>query len=263
MLIDKKLRPQSFRNFIGQKKLINIIKIMIKSSIKAMKKMDHVLLYGNSGTGKTTLAGIISHSLEGKLKVIQGSSLDKKIDVFTLFASLEENTILFIDEIHGINKNIEELIYSALEEGVIDVLIGNESEGKIVRINLPKFILIGATTLISKISKPLKARFGLVFKMSAYNDEDIFNIISNSQKILKLDLDQLICKSLVSYTSANPRQSNIILKRIQDYKIANNLKKITLKNIPKILFKMGYYNRGLEEYHLEYLRCIYQNAKST
>ena len=164
--IQPSLRPNDFDSFIGQKKIIDTIKVCIESAKKQNKTLDHIIFYGPPGRGKTTLANIIANFCNRKINYVQGALIEKKSDILSIFTSVQENDIIFIDEIHSMNSNLEELIYSAMEDNVIDIQIGPEGEKRILRMKIKPFTLIAATTDFAKISQPIRDRFGLIFELS-------------------------------------------------------------------------------------------------
>lgn len=250
------IRPSNFENFIGQKKLIQTIQILIASSRKRHHSLDHILFYGPPGMGKTTLANIIANVMESKIKYIQGPLLEKKSDVLAMLANITKNSIIFIDEIHSINKNIEELLYSAMEEFVIDIQIGVDGENKIMRMKLPNFTLIGASTKLAQISTPLQNRFGLIAKMVEYSPTEIMEIIKNSAIKLKMNLDDKIVEYIANFTNKTPRIANNILKRIRDFALVLDVKTIDKKIVDQTLDSIGIYKQGLNETSIEYLQLL-------
>lgn len=250
------IRPNSFENFIGQKKLIETLRILIASSKKRNHSLDHILFYGPPGMGKTTLANIIANVTNSKIKYIQGPLLEKKSDVLAMLANITKNSIIFIDEIHSINKNIEELLYSAMEEFVIDLQIGVDGENKIMRMKLPNFTLIGASTKLAQISTPLQNRFGLIAKMVEYTPIEIMKIIQNSAKKLEININNQVIEYISNFTNKTPRIANNILKRIRDFALVLNVKIIDQKIVDKTLDSIGIYKQGLNETSIEYLRLL-------
>ncbi|EXU60871.1 Holliday junction branch migration DNA helicase RuvB [Mesomycoplasma ovipneumoniae] len=255
------VRPTNFDNFIGQQKLVETLKILISSSQKRKQALDHILFYGPPGTGKTTLANIVANVLESKIKYVQGPLLEKKADVLAVLANISQDTILFIDEIHGINKNIEELLYSAMEEFVIDLQIGVDGEQKIMRMKLPHFTLIAASTKLAQISTPLQNRFGYIAKIVNYTTDEMVQIISNSAAILKLEVNKEIIKYIASFSNNTPRIANNLLKRIRDFALVLNKKKIDREIVNKTFDSIGIYNQGLSQINIEYLNTLFKIFK--
>lgn len=250
------LRPNNFNYFIGQEKIVQTIKIVIESSKKQQKAIDHIIFYGPPGRGKTTLANIIGNYSNRKINFVQGSLLEKKSDILSVFTSIEENDIIFIDEIHSIANNLEELIYSAMEDNVIDIQVGPEGEKRILRMKIKPFTLIGSTTNFSKISKPIRDRFGLIFKLSNYKNEELAKIIIQSSKILKHEIQYEQALKIASFAQETPRIANNLIKRVIDFADYYNDGNITDEIITKTLKSLSIYKYGLLEIHIEYLKIL-------
>lgn len=203
----------TFNDFVGQNKLRDTLKIMINSARVRKTSMDHLLFYGPPGLGKTTLAKIIANELNARIHYSQGSLICKKSDVLSLFSSIGEGDVIFIDEIHSINKSVEELLYSAMEYFVIDVPIGVEGEQKIMRMKLRNFTLIGATTKINQITGPLRDRFGLLGKLNFYNHNEIKQIINNNSTELEIPIEEQAIDMIAEYSKFTPRICIHLLKR--------------------------------------------------
>lgn len=250
------LRPNNFNYFIGQEKIVQTIKVVIDSSQKQQKALDHIIFYGPPGRGKTTLANIIGNYTNRKINFVQGSLIEKKSDIISIFASIEENDIIFIDEIHSIANNLEELIYSAMEDNVIDIQVGPEGEKRILRMKIKPFTLIGSTTNFSKISKPIRDRFGLVFKLSNYTNEELTKIIIQSSNTLnhKIEYDQ--ASKIASFSQETPRIANNLIKRVIDFADYYNNGIITNDIINETLKSLSIYKYGLLEIHIDYLKIL-------
>lgn len=248
----------SFDEFVGQEKLISTIKIIIESAKVQKKQIDHLLFYGPPGLGKTTLAKIISKETKSNIVYVQGPLIEKKGDVLTIFSSINDNDIIFIDEIHGINKNIEELFYSALEEGTIDVALGVDGDKKIMRMKLKKFCLIAATTKINLLSKPLKDRFGYIGKLSDYSDLEIAKIIFNSATKNKIKIKNDAINFIAIHSGQTPRVANTLLKRVNDFAIYYKIDLIDLETVKKAFSYLGIYLYGLYSPQIEYLKTLHK-----
>ena len=253
------LRPLSFDKFIGQERIKQTVKVIVDSSIKRKKEFDHMLFYGLPGLGKTTLADIISSYSKRDIVHVQGPLLEKKADLLTTFASIKKGDILFIDEIHSMSKVIEELLYSAMEDGVIDVLIGPEGDQKIMRMKLPSFSLIGATTKFSRVSKPLRDRFGFIGKLRDYTTKELTLILKNSSKLLKIDIGIKVLYIIASHSNKTPRIANNLLKRCNDFAVVKDVKKINEMIVYETFASIGLYEYGLNDSHINYLLSLYNS----
>lgn len=249
-------RPSSFNDFIGQNKLIVTLKTMIESSKKQNISLDHILFYGPPGTGKTTLANIIAHETNTKIHYLQGALLEKKSDVLSIFSNLNEGDIIFIDEIHSINKNLDELIYNAMEDFKIDIILGTEGNSKSLRMKLKPFTLIGATTKINQISQPLKDRFGLKARINNYSIEDIKKILTNSYQKMHINIEEKAIDLIAKYSRFVPRIANNLLKRVYDFSLVKNENNISFKTTKDAFKQIELYEYGLTSEHLDYLKIL-------
>ncbi|UWD34347.1 Holliday junction branch migration DNA helicase RuvB [Mesomycoplasma molare] len=250
------IRPKNFEEFIGQIEVIKTLKVLINSALKRKKPLDHILFHGPPGLGKTTLTKIVAQEVNSQIKFIQGALLEKKSDILAVFGSIQKNDIVFIDEIHSINKNVEELLYSAMEEYVVDIQIGVDGENKIMRMKLPEFTLIGATTMFNKISQPLKDRFGFIAKLKFYSIPEMVKIASNSINKLNIFIDTSNLEYIAKFSNYTPRILNNILKRIRDFFLFEKTTKIDKNLIDSTLKNIGIYYNGLSTLHLEYLNLL-------
>ncbi|QSF13686.1 Holliday junction branch migration DNA helicase RuvB [Mycoplasma sp. Mirounga ES2805-ORL] len=251
-----RLRPTSFDEFIGQEKLVATIKTMISGAKYRNEVLDHILFSGSPGTGKTSLASIIGNEMQVKIHFLQGSMLEKKSDILSVFANVKHGDIVFIDEIHSVNKGVEELIYNAMEDYKIDIVIGPEGNSKAMRMNLNPFTLIGATTKLNLISQPFKDRFGFLARMSNYKLQDIENVIRNSANILNIKIDNDVEKIIALYSKRTPRVANHLLKRIYDFSIQEHEKSISKETSFKTFKHLDLYDLGLNRDHIEYLKVL-------
>ena len=211
------LRPQFLREYIGQNKVKENMKVYIEAAKKRKEPLDHVLLYGPPGLGKTTLANIIANEMHSNIKVTSGPAITKPGDMAALLTGLSENDILFIDEIHRINRNIEEILYPALEDYKLDIIIGKGPTAKSIRINLPKFTIVGATTKAGSLTTPLRDRFGIVERLELYSLEDLKTIIKRTAGILDVGIDEESIEEIARRSRGTPRIANRLVKRIRDY----------------------------------------------
>lgn len=248
------IRPQYLNEFIGKENIKQNLEIFIKSAKTKNIVLDHVLLWGHAGTGKTTLATIIANEMVAKIHYIQGPCLKKPIDIMNSLSLIQKNDIVFIDEIHAIDKSCLEVLYSIMEQFVIDVPIGKDFNTSMTRINVPIFTLIGATTQLGKLPEPLQERFGIQLHLDGYTQSELEKIVElhcqrNNQAIS--DDDKYL---IASYSKGIPRNTIRLTNRFLDYKLLNND-----MNAKEIMRNMGLYNLGLTEIDVKYLRILYDN----
>ena len=227
--LETSLRPKTLKEYIGQTKVKESMKIYIEAAKKRKEPLDHCLFYGPPGLGKTTISGIIANEMHSNIKITSGPAIEKPGDLAGLLTSLEEFDVLFIDEIHRLSKTVEEILYPALEDYVLDITIGKGPEAKSIRLDLPKFTLIGATTKAGALTTPLRDRFGIVQKLELYSVDDLSTIVKRSSKILKTDIDDLSCKEIARRSRGTPRIANRLLKRVRDFALVLSDGKIDLK----------------------------------
>ena len=251
-----KLRPNKFNEFIGQNKLKENIDIFIKSALKRKTSLDHVLLYGPPGLGKTTLAQIIAHEMGSNFKSTAGPILSKSGDLAAILTSLNENDILFIDEIHRLNINVEEILYSAMEDFSLDLMIGEGPSARSIKIDLPKFTLIGATTRIGLISNPLRDRFSIPFRLEFYQPDDLQQIINRAAIIMKTNIDESGATEISKRCRGTPRIALRILKRVRDYALFYNSDLIDEKITIIALNELDVDSLGLDSGDRKYLNFI-------
>ena len=254
--IQKSLRPKTFNEYIGQEDLKEKMNIFIKAAKMRNEAMDHILLYGPPGLGKTTLAGVIATEMGVNLKITTGPVLEKAGDLAAILTSLEENDILFIDEIHRLNTSVEEILYPAMEDGELDILIGKGPAARSIRIELPKFTLIGATTRAGQLSTPLRDRFGVTHRMEYYKLEELKEIIRRGTKILDVKYDEDGIEEIARRSRGTPRIANRLLKRARDYALVTGNGVLDKESVNGILKLLGVDENGLDELDRNILKSI-------
>lgn len=215
--IETGLRPQYLKDYIGQKKVKDNLKVYIEAAKQRQESLDHVLLYGPPGLGKTTLAGIIANEMGVNLKVTAGPAIEKPGEMAAILNNLKDGDILFVDEIHRLPRQVEEVLYPAMEDYVIDVVIGKGTAARSIRFDLPHFTLVGATTRAGMLSAPLRDRFGVVNRLEFYSPEELCCIIENSARILQVDIDKEGAMEMARRSRGTPRLANRFLKRVRDF----------------------------------------------
>lgn len=245
--LETTLRPQTLDEYIGQTKVKESMKIYIGAAKKRNEPLDHCLFYGPPGLGKTTISGIIANEMHSKIRITSGPAIEKPGDLAGILTSLEEYDVLFIDEIHRLSKVVEEILYPALEDFVLDITIGKGPEAKSIRLDLPKFTLIGATTKAGSLTTPLRDRFGIVQKLELYSVEDLSTIIKRSSKILGVEIDDDASIEIARRARGTPRIANRLLKRVRDFSLVLSDGKIDLKIAKYALNQLEIDELGLEE----------------
>jgi len=215
--IETSLRPQYLREYIGQEKVKSNLKIYIEAAKQRGEALDHVLLYGPPGLGKTTLAGIIANEMGSNLKVTAGPAIEKPGEMAAILNNLKDGDVLFVDEIHRLPRQVEEVLYPAMEDYVIDVVIGKGTAARSIRFDLPKFTLVGATTRAGMLSAPLRDRFGVVNRLEFYTPEELQEIVTHSAKLLEVEVDEEGAMELARRSRGTPRLANRFLKRVRDF----------------------------------------------
>ena len=255
------LRPKNLNEYIGQTKVKENMKIYIEAAKKREEPLDHVLLYGPPGLGKTTLANIISHEMNSNLKITSGPAIEKPGDLAALLTNLSEFDVLFIDEIHRLSKSVEEILYPALEDFTLDIIIGKGPSARSIRLDLPKFTLIGATTRAGALTTPLRDRFGIVERLELYNAEELTTIVKRSSNILDIPIDNDAAIEIAKRSRGTPRIANRLLKRVRDYASVLGNGTITLEIAKIALNKLDIDDMGLDAIDRRILDTLIEKYK--
>lgn len=255
---EQSLRPQKLSHYIGQSDIKEMLSIYIQAALKREESLDHILLYGAPGLGKTTLAQIIANEMGVNIKITSGPAIERSGDLAALLSSLQPGDVLFIDEIHRLPRYVEEVLYSAMEDYVIDIVIGRDSESRSIRIDLPPFTLIGATTRFGDLSAPLRDRFGAVMRLSYYKQEELEQIVARTAIVYQNPTETLAVSELARRSRGTPRIANRLFRRVRDFAEIMT-EGFVNKDITELaLTKLGIDKNGLDESDYLYLRGIIQ-----
>lgn len=253
---EKTIRPTNFEEYIGQTDVKENIKIFVRAAVMRETSLDHVLLYGPPGLGKTTLSHIIANELGVNIKTASGPTIEKSGDLAAILSTLEPYDVLFIDEIHRIPKYIEEILYSAMEDFKLDIIVGTDGQSRSIKIDLPPFTLVGATTRAGDLSSPLRDRFGITCKLNYYTNEELTEIVKRSAKVLNLVIEDNAASIIARRSRKTPRIANRLLKRVSDFALVNANGIITSEITNSSLTRLHVDEYGLDSTDIEYLNSL-------
>ena len=254
--IEQSIRPSLIEEYIGQSEVKENMKVFIEAAKIRGESLDHVLLYGPPGLGKTTMAYIIANELGVNIKTASGPSIEKSGDLAAILSSLEPGDVLFIDEIHRMPRFIEEILYPAMEDFTLDIIIGSEGSTRNIKIDLPPFTLVGATTKAGDLTSPLRDRFGIVNKLQYYTEEELTNIIKRTSKVLETEIEDAAALELASRSRGTPRIANKLFRRVRDFALVEGKSNIDLEVTKKALDRLKIDKIGLDETDKELLLTI-------
>lgn len=246
-LLDSSLRPKKLLEFFGQKKILENLVISLNAALERKEPLDHILLYGPPGLGKTTLGHVIANEMGVNIRITSGPAIERAGDLASILTNLEPNDILFIDEVHRLSKVVEETLYPAMEDFALDIVLGKGPSARTVRLDLPRFTIIGATTKAGMLSSPMRDRFGIIHRLGFYTPKELGQVINRSSKILNVSLDQSSADEIARRSRGTPRIANRLLKRIRDYAQVKNHGKINQSIVKEALTMLEIDELGLDE----------------
>ena len=260
-IFESNIRPQILDEYVGQKEVKENLRVFIEAAKMRDESLDHVLLYGPPGLGKTTLAHIIANELGANFKTASGPSIEKSGDLAAVLSTLEPGDVLFIDEIHRLPKFIEEMLYPAMEDFELDIVVGSDSSSRSIKIDLPPFTLVGATTRAGDVSSPLRDRFGIVNKLEFYSDEELASIIKRTSRVLDMPISDDAAVELAKRSRKTPRIANRLFKRVRDFALVDGLDEINSEVTKKSLERLKVDEYGLDSIDIEYLTTLIEKFK--
>ena len=255
-IFESNIRPQILDEYVGQKEVKENLRVFIEAAKMRDESLDHVLLYGPPGLGKTTLAHIIANELGANFKTASGPSIEKSGDLAAVLSTLEPGDVLFIDEIHRLPKFIEEMLYPAMEDFELDIVVGSDASSRSIKIDLPPFTLVGATTRAGDVSSPLRDRFGIVNKLEYYTDEELSSIVKRTSRVLDMPITDDAALELAKRSRKTPRIANRLFKRVRDFALVDGLSEINDEVTKKSLNRLKVDEYGLDRIDIEYLTTL-------
>lgn len=258
---DRSLRPKLFKDVIGRQREVDNLRILIDAAKMRNEPIDHVLLHGPPGLGKTSLAYVIANEAHVPIYTTSGPAIERKADLAAILSNLEDKAILFIDEIHRLNRSLEEILYSAMEDSTIDIVIGKGPSARTLKLELNKFSLIGATTRVGMLSSPLRDRFGVDMHLDYYDYEELATLIKQKAKMLDIKIDDIASKEIAKRSRRTPRIAQRLLKRVRDYAQSNSSSTIDVESVKNTLDMLGIDNHGLDSLDKKILSIMVKNFK--